>query len=314
MGGVSIAIPYRIAELNPACVALNKTSISVTGIQEVISSGNGSSKANSYDFRIPGLSLAFPIPGSATVDARYTQVIDADFDLCRQDTIGEEPYLHELSRDGSVGNISIGLSKKFRPVTIGIRGGLNFGSFLDEQRLDFESGDYKDSYDKLTKEFFGLNYEIGLLYRLAGFSVGGFYRTSSELGNGLRLPQSYGVGISYSHGRAIFGADYITSMWHQSDNDYEDSYMAGIGCEYSVGSSKLRGGYRYSSSYYNQIREHTITAGFGFPFKEQNGGLELALEAGIRGYSGGEALRERLVRFGCTFWGLEKWKRRTTYP
>lgn len=314
MGGVSIAIAYHTAELNPACMSLDKTSIALTGVQEVIYSSGGGAHATSYDFRLPGLCIAFPLPWEVAVDARYTQNISADFALCGEDTISGEPYLHELSRDGSITNVSLGLRKRFYPVTIGLRGCMDFGSFLDEQRIDFQSADYTDSYDRLIREFNGFSYRIGILYRLAGLSVGGFYRTRSELGSDLTLPPSYGVGTSYSVGRTLIGLDYTTSLWSQTDEHYDNARAVGIGCEYRVGHSKLRAGYRYSSSYYHQIREHAVTAGIGFPLRKQSGGIELAVEMGMRGDSDQPGLEEKLVRFGFTFWGLEKWERRTSYP
>lgn len=316
MGGIAIAIPYHIAELNPACISIDETSISLTGVQEIVSTIGDGSDVTSYDFRLPELYLAFPLSWSATVDARYIQIIDADFEVSRQDTIDGEPYLHELSRDGSIANISLGLSKRLHPITVGVRGGMNFGSFLDEQRIHFESGEYKDAYDQFTRELSGFSYEIGVLCRLARIHVGGFYRGKSDLESDLVLPVAYGVGISYSFGGALVGLDYTNSLWHQTDEDYDNAYTAAVGCEYVLGQSKLRTGYRYSSSYYQKIREHVVAAGVGFPLgkRKRGGGLELALEMGMRNNSDQPDMKERLVRLGFTFWGLERWTRRTTYP
>jgi hypothetical protein len=314
MGGVSIAIPYHIGQLNPACLSLGNTSFSLTGLQEVVYSSGAEENATASDFRLPQLCIAFPLPWSGTIDAKYMQRIDADFALFQKDTVYGEPYTHELSRDGAIAEISVGLSKSLHPVTIGVRGCMNFGSFLDEQRVDFESPEYTESNDQLTREFKGYGYEIGLLLQLAGLHVGGLYRAESEVADDLTLPPSYGVGASYSIGRVLLGADYTSSLWQQTDEEYEDAYAAAVGCEYTLGGSRLRAGYRYSSSYYNQIKQHTVTAGLGFPLGKGNAGLELAIEAGLRRSSGTDNLDERLLRAGFTFWGLERWGRRTSYP
>lgn len=312
MGGVSIAIPYHLAGPNPASLSLTRTSSSLTGVQEIVSSGDGEDRVTSYDFRLPELTLAFPLPWDAAIDARYTQAIDADFDLASNGTVDDIPFVHELSRDGSIGNVSIGVGKTFNVVTVGLRGGFNFGSFQDEQRIDFESQEYEDSYDQLLREFSGFAYDAGFLLRLAGFSVGGVHRAKSDCGSDLLLPPSYGIGLAYSHRNLLMGVDYNTSVWSESDDEYENAYSAGVGCEYALGQTKLRAGYRYSSSYCYDITEHTISAGFGFPFRQVNGGLELAVETVLR--SSNQDLNERLVRLGFTFWGGEKWERRTTYP
>jgi len=316
MGGVSIAIPYHTAELNPACMSLQKTSLALTGVQEAVYSSSGEVGVTSYDFRLPALCVAFPLPWAATVHARYAQTISADFALSRDDTIPGEPdvpYVHELSRDGSITSLSVGLSKSIHPVTVGLRGCMDFGSFLDVQRIDFQSGNYQDSYDELTREFNGFTYEIGILCELASLSIGGCYRAKNELGSDLTFPLSYGIGASYSLGRTLIGLDYATSLWKQTDEDYDDARTVALGCEYTMGLSKLRGGYRHSSSYYNQIKEHMVTAGIGFPLRTENGGIELAMEVGMRSDTDQE-LEEKLVRFAFTFWGLEKWEKRTTYP
>jgi hypothetical protein len=314
MGGVSIAIPYHIAQTNPACLFLDNTSYSLTGLQEVVYSSGAEENATSSDFRLPQLSVAFPLPWSGTIDAKYTQSIDADFALSEKDTVYGEPYTHELSRDGAIAEISVGLSKRLHPVTVGVRGCMNFGSFLDEQRIDFESPEYVESNDQLTREFQGYGFEVGLLLKLAGLHAGGFYRAESEVADDLTLPPSYGVGVSYSFGGTLIGLDYTSSLWQQTDEEYEDAYAAAVGCEYALGSSRLRAGYRYSSSYYNQIKQHTLTAGLGFQLGRGNAGLELAIEAGLRRSSDVDELDEKLLRAGFTFWGLERWGRRTTYP
>ena len=190
---------------------------------------------------------------------------------------------------------------------------MDFGSFLDIQQIDFQSGEYTDSYDELTREFNGLTYEIGILCQLANLSVGGCYRAKNDLGSDLTSPVFYGVGASYSVGRTLIGLDYTSSLWSQTDEKYDDARTVAFGCEYTIGRSMLRGGYRHSSSYYNEIKEHIVTAGIGFPLRTENGGIELAMEVGMRSGSS-EEMEEKLLRFAFTFWGLEKWERRTTYP
>lgn len=316
MGGVSIAIPYHVTGINPASISLDKTCISLTGVQEVVSTTGGDidGSVNSSDFKLPEISIGFPLSWEATVDAKYVQTIDADCEFSRQDTIDGNPYIHELSRDGLVATASVGLSKKFHPVTIGVRGLMNFGSFLDEQQIDFESGNYEDASDQFTREFRGFGYEFGVLCRLAPVLVGGFYRTKSDVGSDLVLPSAYGVGVSYSSDRTLIGLDYTVSCWNQTHENYDDARAIGIGGEYSLGQPKLRAGYRYSSSYYREIKEHMLTAGVGFPLAKGRAGLELAMELGIRSGSNEDDPKEKFGRLGFTFWGSEKWERRTSYP
>jgi hypothetical protein len=314
MGGVSIAIPYHIAQTNPACLSLDNTSYSLTGLQELVYSSRADENATASDFRLPQLCIAYPLPWSSAIGAKYAQEIDADFAFSQKDTVYGEPYTHELSRDGAIAEISIGLSKSLHPLTVGVRGCMNFGSFFDEQRIDFDSPEYTESNDELTREFRGYGYEVGLLLRLAALHVGALYRAESEVADDLTLPASYGVGVSYSFGRTLVGIDYTSSLWQQTQDEYEDAYAAAVGCEYTLGSSRLRAGYRYSSSYYNQIKQHTVTAGLGFPLGKGNAGFEVAIEAGLRRSSDADDLDEKLLRAGFTFWGLERWGRRTTYP
>jgi hypothetical protein len=311
MGGVSIAISHHIPQANPACIVLDKTSVSLTGLQEAVSVSGDDGSALTYDFRFPHFAVAFPLPWTSSLDARYSERIVADFSLSREDTIDGEPYVHELSRDGSIGSLSLGLSTQLRPVALGARAVFNFGSYVDEQRIDLTSSDYVDAEEKLATELDGFGYELGALVTLAPFSLGGHYKTKSDVGDGLTLPPSYGVGLSYSHAKMLFGIDYTATQWQETDSGYDNTGTVAVGGEYTGTKATFRAGYRYGQSYLNDIREHAITGGIGVALTARRG-LEFAIELGLR--SDVNDTDETFARFGCTFWGIEGWERRKTYP
>jgi hypothetical protein len=311
MGGVTIAIPHHLPQLNPATIVLDKTSVSLTGLQEAVSVSADDGSALTYDFRFPQFAIAFPLPWKSSLDATYRETIVADFALSREDTVDGEPYVHELSRDGSIGNLSVGLSTRIEPVALGARAVFSFGSYVDEQRIDLESTQYVDAEEEFTRELDGFGYELGALITLAQISAGGYYRLKNDVGDGLTLPASYGVGLSYSHAQILVGLDYTSTQWNDSDADYDNSMTIATGLEYVRRKTTFRAGYRFGGSYLNDITEHAITGGIGFS-PTRTRGMEFALELGLR--SDVNDTSERFARLGCTFWGLEGWERRKSYP
>jgi hypothetical protein len=148
----------------------------------------------------------------------------------------------------------------------------------------------------------------------------------SGITNSIMFPSSFGVGVSVGRtDRWLTAADFKMQDWSKFKyDDHQDSLKNSF--EISAGTQfkpsfndagsylsriQYRFGVRYAQTYLQlhntRLNEQAISFGFGLPMKKSRSTFNLAVEAGKRGTTSNNLIRENFVRisFGVSFY--ERW-------
>lgn len=170
------------------------------------------------------------------------------------------------------------LAYKSNGFSVGIAPVLQYGS-LD---MNFVSGQDLSAFGGLTAgatsrtkgvaQDFGMGYNIGTAYEIAGVTVGASYKSAIDMvykgqisqaltdfglgsfgvGDHLEQPAELGAGISYKMGGNTFALDYKKIKWSDAkgykDFGWEDQNVLMLGYEYSQNNWAARVGYNHASS------------------------------------------------------------------
>ena len=137
---------------------------------------------------------------------------------------------------------------------------------------------------------------------------------STEIGD-VTLPRYFKAGISYHRDKKwLFAADYSTQNWNdytifnESDNLANSMKICG-GVEYTPAHNSItkyykRMNYRIGASYMNtplqfvnnQLKEISISFGFGIPVKKSRTKYDFSCSLGQRGTTEDNLLKEQFVR------------------
>jgi hypothetical protein len=141
------------------------------------------------------------------------------------------------------------------------------------------------------------------------------------------MPLAWGFGVSAKVKKNILLAfDYSTTDWStffidgEDPGSLRDERIIAFGAELTskkqrdlswIKRSSLRGGFRFRSlpmmAGGSGVDEQVATVGWGVPLGGGRGRLDIACELGSRGDLEVNGMRERIVRFGVSISGFEKW-------
>ena len=129
------------------------------------------------------------------------------------------------------------------------------------------------------------------------------------------FPQSIGGGITIGKAdRWLIGIDYQMQNWKDyslfgEKDSLRNSWMISVGSEFTPKNTSVSGyfsrihyrfGARYNQTYLqirnSQIKEYAVSAGLGFPLKRIKTTLNLGLEAGQRGTTENNLIKEQFFR------------------
>lgn len=153
----------------------------------------------------------------------------------------------------------------------------------------------------------------------------------SDIKSSLVLPAMFGAGFAVKNGyKWQFQADYAQQMWQNftylgqtTDLRNSERISAGVQWQPKVGyrrnyfaNVQYRFGARYYKTYLElkntRIQEYGLTAGFGFPLKDL-ARLNLGMEAGIRGTTDSNLIRENYFRVVFSVSINDRWFQRFRY-
>ncbi|HTN67902.1 MAG TPA: hypothetical protein VLZ33_00405 [Dysgonamonadaceae bacterium] len=155
------------------------------------------------------------------------------------------------------------------------------------------------------------------------------YETDTLYNQSFELPETFGVGLTYSTANLLVGIDGTFERWSTAeypddldgltkDTRFNDKYSVSLGAEYVVDPMhrnffrqlRLRGGLYYSNSYANSkvydpqtgmnlgeagYKEYGATIGFGIPFRDIITGRISMINLGL-GYSLMEPSKEYMIK------------------
>lgn len=139
----------------------------------------------------------------------------------------------------------------------------------------------------------------------------------------LKIPQSYGVGVSYTwQGKYLATADYNAEMWGANGGDYTDRQIYSFGVERLPQNSlkyfdrcAFRAGFRYDNGYFTVRNYHVadmrLTLGAGFPIQRSRSTINVSVEAGQQGQVGAGLVRQRYAKLSIAlsfhdYWFLKR--------
>jgi hypothetical protein len=254
-----------------------------------------------------------------------------------------------ISASGGITAASIGMNYKVLPsLTLGGLFNFNFGAYNEVWKTEFDNDTYLNTSDNIRTHVWGTGAELGLHFKpLKILSVGAMMKSSSNLsvetrkttGGGVRLtpieqtalyPTSVGGGIGVDLNKFLIAADIYTQLWKNYEIDgVKDESMANylrIG-----GGLQFRGSDDYLAKYYQrvvlrlgmsyanlpfidatgeQVTEMYFSGGAGFPFNNNAGRIDVALEYGKRSSSDAFPYSENIIRISASVTMAEKWFQR----
>ncbi len=148
---------------------------------------------------------------------------------------------------------------------------------------------------------------------------------------GMSIPQTIGVGFSLrKHDVWTVGADYVYQDWkddaylsasHQGRNfKVIPSHLLKVGGEWTPNRLNFRSylsrctyrvGFSYERTYMSfdghQLKDLSATIGFGFPINRWNNNINVSLQAGRRGTTDNNLIRETYVKLSLSFSLYDIW-------
>jgi hypothetical protein len=363
MGGAGFATlsTNSIDEFNPAAwTKINRTRFSIDGLYEGLFTSDGQASAYYGTMAFNGFMVAIPISPTHGVVlglglAPYSRV---RYDVLIPGTYDDLSYSMKYTGSGGLTQGQLGLSATITPdLNIGARlnyigGTLNFAT-----RQIFGASDYAEVTRSVQLD--GLNQTFGIVYtglkqqlelpEKHSFNVAAIFTTTCYLSSRVekdylyrtstlrtrdttlsektkvRLPYSFGVGLSYGTDKISAATDFYYHNWENSFSpdgvltELRNSYRISAGCEFLprretsvpfLRQIAYRIGTFYHSSYFEiknkPINEIGFTAGFGIPLFIDTR-LDLGFEYAMRGTTDLQIQKDNIIRFTLSINGSELW-------
>ena len=348
MGGVGLALVDRMTlnYMNPAALAeLPLAYISGNLIHQGVDLSGSVQDATLSNTSVGGLQFSIPLKsGRVSLAVGLQPFSTIEYEFSDANVLGDQAFTEIVNGDGGVDSAFMTFAvKPTKRLYVGITGIYHFGVLRNKWRVLFDSANFRNTQDEVSRSFTEGNFRLGLIYKLkSNWTIGGVYSPSVtldtkealELENGFRLtdlankefklPVTYGFGTSFLvDERLLLGLDYYTEKWSSvKQNGYvNDSYRIAFGLEYAAKRKlhssffkkvALRAGVYYRDIGLEQplgerVTELFGTLGLGLPIKWSAGRLDLALEFGKRGSTPDNPIKETIVKFTGTITAGQKW-------
>lgn len=347
MGGVGLALVdvYAVNYLNPApLVALPLTTLSGSFLHEATDLKNSTQDAFITDTNVYAFQFAVPLKQNRAVLALGVNPYSSiEFSFSARDSSGQKSYTEVVSGDGGVNTGFVTLAiHPYKNLYLGITGLYYFGTLKNIWRVIFDSSQFTNTQDEVTRSFTDASVRFGMLYTiLPGWSVAGVLAPRLNLDanqsitlqriteftdlpdSSITIPLSYGIGTALQFGKFTLGLDYYTQRWSdfREDGFVNDSRRIAMGFEFfPKGTARdsyfSRVAYRAGFFYHDlglveangeKVTEMFGSLGLGLPIKWGAAKLDLSLEIGKRGSLSSNTFRETVIRFMGSVTVAEKW-------
>lgn len=347
MGGVGLSITDGLTThfMNPAALAeLPLSYISGNLFHEAVNQTSQTQTASLSNTNVGGVQFSIPLKTSrASLAIALRPFTTIEYRFSDVGIQGEKTFTEIIDGDGGVNVVTLSLGvKPFHRLYLGVSGLYYFGTIRNKWRVLFDSPNFRNTQDEVSRSFTAGNVRFGTIYKVSSkWSVGGVFSPSVtldakravELESGIRftdfpnealeIPSSFGVGTSIFLGKFLLGADYYSQRWSEVKKNgfVNDSYRLAFGFEYSargrLGSSFFKR-IAYRAGFYYQdlgleypagepVKEIFGTVGLGLPIKWAAGRLDFALEFGRRGSTPDNPFKETVIKFTGSVTAGEKW-------
>ncbi len=328
----------------------NLTTISASFQAEISNNTIGNDNVTSRQGNAAGFQFGFPMyKDKMAVLASVKPLVKSQMTVDFAEQTEDYDVQRTISATGGITAASLGLNYKILPaLTIGGLFNFNFGAYNEEWKTEFDNDTYMNASDNIDTHVWGAGAELGLLYKPVNFlSVGAMMRSSSELtvetikttGGGVTMtpieqaalyPTSIGGGIGFDLDKFLIAADVYSQLWENYEIDgNRDESMAnylriGGGVQFRGSDDHLAKYYqrvlvRLGASYAtlpfldengDQVTEMYFSGGAGFPFNQNAGRIDVALEYGKRSSSDAFPYSENIIRISASVTMAEKWFQR----
>ena len=348
MGGVGLSLtePLTVNYLNPATiVAIPLVTLSGNFLHEATDLKSTTQDAYISDTNVSGFQLVVPLKKERIALAIGANPYSGiEYDFSGRDSMGTKSYTEFVSADGGVNTGFLTLAvQPVKNLYVGVSGLFYFGTLRNIWRIVFDSTQFLNTQDEVSRSFTAGNVRFGFLYRALPFwNIGGVLTPGITLDANttiilrriteftdlpdtkIDLPLSFGLGTSFDIARKLtVGVDYYTQFWSNVNEGgfTNDSQRIALGLEFSgrggVRDSYLsRMAFRAGFFYHDlglvedsgeKVTEFFGSLGVGMPIKWAAARLDLSLEAGKRGSLAINTFRETVIRFTGSITVGERW-------
>jgi hypothetical protein len=343
MGGAGLANPtaWHISLDNPALLArVGRFSFGAALIPEMRRIEIEESDKSAAFAYFPFFRLTHGFPGKVTGAAAIGSDHRVSYKVEERRMQDSLQVVDVRSGEGGPGFISLALAREFKDMLmIGAELRILVGTIEDERYVQFIGEPSLSTRDVVKTSFGGepMARIGGFLDLGAGLGIGGFYQFSrlmdvrttyiaretevAEETSDLTYPAMGGIGFSYRAGdRVSMTAEWHRSAWSEAGSpagykgEMVDADRISVGAEWETGDDyrvPLRLGYLWRELSYRPSwassapTEFAVTAGFGLPFRQENGSFDVAIQVGARGDLETDRASERFLRFTLSIVGTE---------
>ncbi len=302
MGGSLIAVTdqFQINVLNPAGLTfIPLTRLSGDFIHEAIWNRTKFENGFVKYTNLNGISLAIPLKEEKLVTSiGIIPTSQFDYEYSILDTINNFGYSKRIKASGGLNKISFGFGLAVtKNIYLGNYLHVNFGKIQQTWTLDYVSDLFWDSYNRLTRKMWGINWTGGLIIRPnSHLYLGAIYSSKYKLkyneqtdnftqqgsliysidkfkteDQKTTIPELWGLGITYILKQKYrLSTDFLYQPWsnfkveNSLSSNYNDSYRLGFGIEMLPSTNIL-------AKYHEKM---TYRAGYFFrqlDFQDKNG-------------------------------------------
>ena len=311
---------------------------------------NGEQVTRSVKF--PFIRTAFTLPWKGVLSAGLFTRQNFNFQarIDRYSLTPDISYTESWNGEGSLNDASFVYAQQLGSLlSLGVEYRYCFGSSKEEWIIDFDDEDYRDTRDRLTTEYRGAGYSVGVCSNLPGnVTVGASYTSGIDssaeekrenLDSGYRdyrnvdiyIPYSVNLGISFRPWRRLLvGADFRKNFWSETTSDgdtvpgFIDSEKYAFGGELYLGGKEgdffffqfpLRFGASWRTfpvldSGNNKVHEIMGSLGTGYVLPQKKGTIDRAIQFNQRGRLSDNPIREEEWNIVIGFTSLEIWSRK----
>jgi hypothetical protein len=240
---------------------------------------------------------------------------------------------------------TIGGAESKSGLRYGVAADFYFGRIQRTWRVNFSNGSFAPTEDQVGAYFHGIGFHAGAQWYHPRWQLGVavrppvdlnveteleyFFGSQSETINSeVRLPLWFGFGVGFRPGsKWQLAAEYRMQQWGGVPDNLDlgaalnDSREFGAGFEFTP-SRNLLDGYLKRTSYRagvtfsklpyedpvgESISEWVVTSGFGLPFRQGTGRIDIAFEYGKRGDLSSNTAEESIMRLSFSINGAERW-------
>ena len=348
--GIAVREPHTLNMMNPSTLQLEgMTTIALKVDYQVVNNQFAEKSAYTRNGNAAGFAFAIPVYSFFSAYAGLKPLASSRYMVSYQIDNELASYERQVSGRGGLTAANAGFQlQALKWLSLSAVANFNFGTYSEIWETQFEEDLYLNSSDDISSHIYGIGYSIGLYVKpIKQFSLGLIYNSATSLsienqiipGTGValamseqncRYPQSFGAGFSIPLDKFVFAADMYFEQWSEFEIDgmknrkMTDFWRTSAGFEYVSTLDQTKSYYKrifyrlgghiaqlpYLDPDDKAVSELFISAGLGFPFHENMGRLDVALQYGKRYESLSDGYEETIYRLVGSITSSERWFQR----